>query len=103
MLTFHDTFLAFFKLHSLHVRTVYAPFRRGARPDGFVSQAQQFTPGKLDSLLNSLAANKKMMGSLSLSHKGKVVYSRTFGYAQTEGAAPILATVFSLQRGEKLR
>lgn len=59
---------------------------------GSVSQAQQLNPGKLDSLLNSLAANKKMMGNLALSHAGKVLYSRAFGYAQADGAAPLAAT-----------
>ena len=52
------------------------------------AQAQQLNTAKLDSLLTSLAANNKMMGSLALSHDGKVVYSRAFGYAQLAPKAP---------------
>ena len=47
-----------------------------------VTQAQQLNTAKLDSLLNGLAVNHKMMGSLALSHDGHVVYSRAFGDAQ---------------------
>ena len=52
------------------------------------TSAQTFNAAKLDSLLNSLATNHKMMGSLALTHAGQVVYSRAFGEAQ---AAPVVA------------
>lgn len=46
--------------------------------------AQSLNTAKLDSLLTSLAANNKLMGSLAVSRAGQVVYSRGFGYAQLE-------------------
>ena len=52
----------------------------------FPTWAQQLNTAKLDSLLNGLAANHKMMGSLALSHDGHVVYSRAFGDAQVTPA-----------------
>jgi CubicO group peptidase (beta-lactamase class C family) len=57
-----------------------------------ITQAQQLNTAKLDSLFNSLTANKKMMGSLALSQNGKEVYSRAFGYLQTDSAVSISAT-----------
>lgn len=56
------------------------------------AQAQQLNTVKMDSLLNVLAAQDKMMGSLALSHNGKVVYSKAFGYAQLDGATKTPAT-----------
>ena len=55
-------------------------------------QAQQLNTAKLDSLVNGLAANNKMMGSLALSHDGQVVYSRAFGDAQVTPAMPAMPT-----------
>jgi len=52
------------------------------------SQAQTLNTAKLDSLLNSLAANNKMMGSVAFSHAGQVVYSRACGAAQLVPARP---------------
>jgi D-alanyl-D-alanine carboxypeptidase len=52
------------------------------------AQAQSLNAAKLDSLLTSLAAHNKLMGSLALSHEGKVVYSRAFGYAQLTPKTP---------------
>ncbi|RZK97317.1 MAG: class A beta-lactamase-related serine hydrolase, partial [Hymenobacter sp.] len=54
--------------------------------------AQTLNTAKLDSLLNSLAANNKLMGSLALSHDGQVVYTHAFGAAQLDGAARTPAT-----------
>ena len=54
--------------------------------------AQTLNTAKLDSLLNSLAANNKLMGSLALAHDGQVVYSHSFGAAQLGGAARTPAT-----------
>jgi CubicO group peptidase (beta-lactamase class C family) len=48
--------------------------------------AQSLNTAKLDSLLNSLAASNKLMGSLALSREGQVVYSHAFGAAQVAGA-----------------
>lgn len=50
--------------------------------------AQTLNTAKLDSLLDGLAAHNKLMGSLALSHDGKVVYSHAFGYAQLEPKVP---------------
>jgi D-alanyl-D-alanine carboxypeptidase len=54
------------------------------------ASAQTLNTAKLDSLLTALATNNKMMGSLAISHEGKVVYSHAFGSAQL--APPVLAT-----------
>lgn len=54
--------------------------------------AQTLNTAKLDSLLNSLAANNKLMGSLALAHEGQVVYSHAFGAAQLDGVARTPAT-----------
>jgi D-alanyl-D-alanine carboxypeptidase len=54
------------------------------------ASAQSLNTAKLDSLLTALATNNKMMGSLAISHEGKVVYSHAFGAAQL--APPVLAT-----------
>lgn len=62
------------------------------------AQAQQLNTVKIDSLLNVLAAKDKMMGSLALSHNGKVVYSKAFGYAQLDGATKTPATTATRYR-----
>jgi D-alanyl-D-alanine carboxypeptidase len=58
------------------------------------TQAQTLNAPKLDSLLNSLAATNRLMGSLAFSHEGKVVYSHAFGQAVagTTGTPATLAT-----------
>jgi D-alanyl-D-alanine carboxypeptidase len=60
--------------------------------------AQTLNTAKLDSLLNSLAATNKLMGSLALSHEGQVVYSHAFGAAQVTGAASTPATLATRYR-----
>ena len=50
--------------------------------------AQQINSGRLDSLLNTLAAKNKLMGSLAVSRAVQVVYSRGFGAAQLAPATP---------------
>jgi CubicO group peptidase (beta-lactamase class C family) len=52
------------------------------------ARAQALNTAKLDSLLTSLAANNKMMGSLAVSRQGQVVYSHAFGYAQLDPKTP---------------
>ena len=52
------------------------------------SPAQSLNTAKLDSLLNTLAAHNKLMGSLAVSHAGQVVYSHAFGQAQLAPAVP---------------
>ncbi len=52
------------------------------------AQAQQLNTAKLDSLVNALDANHKMMGSLALSKGGQVVYRRAFGEARLAPSAP---------------
>ena len=57
----------------------------------FAGQAQQLNSTKLDSLLDGLAAHKKLMGSLTLARNGQVVYRRAFGVRQVAtntGATP---------------
>jgi len=48
--------------------------------------AQQVATGKLDSLLTALSTHDKLMGSLTLSRNGQVLYSRAFGYQQLSPA-----------------
>ncbi len=43
--------------------------------------AQTLNKAKLDSLFTSLAVNNKAMGSIAISKKGKLVYSKTIGYS----------------------
>jgi D-alanyl-D-alanine carboxypeptidase len=53
--------------------------------------AQQPDTEKLDKLLNSLAANNKLMGSVAIARAGQVVYNHGFGAAQvapTQAATP---------------
>jgi CubicO group peptidase (beta-lactamase class C family) len=52
------------------------------------ASAQSLNTAKLDSLLTSLAANNKMMGSLAVSRAGQVVYSHAFGSAQLAPNVP---------------
>lgn len=52
------------------------------------TQAQSLNTAKLDSLLTSLAANNKLMGSLTVSRAGQVVYSHAFGSAQLAPNVP---------------
>ncbi|MGI4821659.1 MAG: serine hydrolase [Janthinobacterium lividum] len=56
------------------------------------AQAQQLNTAKLDSLLTTLGAHNKLMGSVMLSHDGKVIYSKAVGYAQLDGATKVPAT-----------
>ena len=44
------------------------------------SDNSNFNKQKLDSLLDLLHENDKFMGSVSLSHKGNMIYSRTIGF-----------------------
>ena len=39
---------------------------------------------RIDSLLNALYSNKKINGNFLIAEKGKVIYSRSFGYANEE-------------------
>lgn len=52
----------------------------------FVLQAyaQELNTPKLDSLFQSLEANDKFMGSVTLSQKGQIIYSKAIGYADVE-------------------
>jgi D-alanyl-D-alanine carboxypeptidase len=54
--------------------------------------AQNFNVAKIDSLLDAVDANHKGMGSLAITHNGKVVYGRAIGYA-SYGSEKVLATV----------
>jgi CubicO group peptidase (beta-lactamase class C family) len=46
--------------------------------------AQTFDKVKLDQYFQTLAENQKMMGSITLSHEGKIVYQKAFGFADVE-------------------
>jgi D-alanyl-D-alanine carboxypeptidase len=63
-----STFLAVFFIHTL--------------------TAQTFDKGKLDQYFETLAKNDKMMGSITLSHEGKIIYQNAFGFADVEGNVP---------------
>ena len=47
--------------------------------------AQNFDKAKLDQYFQTLAENQKMMGSITLSHDGKIIYQKAFGFADIEG------------------
>lgn len=46
-----------------------------------ILQAQDFNKPKLDSLLDLLEENDKVMGGLSIMHDGKEVYQKSIGFA----------------------
>jgi CubicO group peptidase (beta-lactamase class C family) len=46
-----------------------------------ILQAQDFNEPKLDSLLDILAENDKVMGGLSIMHDGKEVYQKSVGFS----------------------
>jgi D-alanyl-D-alanine carboxypeptidase len=50
--------------------------------------AQNFDKAKLDQYFQTLAENQKLMGSVTLSHEGKVIYQNAFGYADIEANIP---------------
>jgi len=54
--------------------------------------SQSFNKPKLDSLVDILAEKNQAMGSLTISRKGVVVYSRTIGYSWISGSEKISAT-----------
>lgn len=49
-----------------------------------LTYAQELNTKKLDSLFDILEQNDRFMGSLALSHKGSVIYSRAIGYDNVE-------------------
>ncbi len=50
--------------------------------------AQTFDTGKMDSLLQILGRHNKVMGSVAIGQKGKIVYTRALGYADAESKLP---------------
>jgi len=46
--------------------------------------AQSIDKSKLDSLFKILETNNKFMGSIAISHNGKIVYSKSIGFADIE-------------------
>lgn len=50
--------------------------------------AQTFDKAKLDTYFQTLSENQKMMGSVTLSHEGKIVYQKAFGFADLEANIP---------------
>ncbi|MCL6258469.1 beta-lactamase family protein [Aquiflexum sp. TKW24L] len=47
--------------------------------------AQNLDKAKLDQYFETLAKNDKMMGSVTLSYEGKIMYQKAFGFADVEG------------------
>lgn len=62
------------------------------------ASAQQLPTAKLDELLDTLAAQNKAMGSLAISKKGKVIYSKAFGYSYIGNNEKILANTHTKYR-----
>ena len=62
---------------------------------GYVLSATGQIPasGRLDSLLNTLAANDKAMGSLAISQNGVLIYQKAIGHASVTMGMPNPATV----------
>lgn len=54
--------------------------------------SQSFNKARLDSLMNKLAEKNQAMGSLTISRKGVVVYSRAIGYSYISGNEKLPAT-----------
>lgn len=59
--------------------------------------AQQLNTPKLDSLFQALEDNNRLMGSIALSHKGSIIYSKAIGFADTEtGKKASAATIYRI-------
>ncbi|MES2061027.1 MAG: serine hydrolase domain-containing protein [Bacteroidota bacterium] len=54
--------------------------------------AQSINKTRLDSLLNTLAANNKSMGSLAISQNGQLIYQKSIGNAAIDSPATIPAS-----------
>ena len=54
-------------------------------------KAQSVNTAKLDSFFTSLEANNKMMGSVAVAKNGKLLYTRSVGYAQVAAGAGVKA------------
>lgn len=59
----------------------------------FSAAAQNFSTGKVDSLLNTLAVNNRAMGSLAISQNGELVYQKAIGQASSTMHVPNQANV----------
>ncbi|HTM65671.1 MAG TPA: serine hydrolase domain-containing protein [Flavipsychrobacter sp.] len=49
------------------------------------AQAQKLNIPKLDSLIQTVDTNNRIMGTLTLSENGKVIYNKAWGYALLDG------------------
>ncbi|MBN2613126.1 MAG: beta-lactamase family protein [Bacteroidales bacterium] len=59
--------------------------------------SQQLNTLKLDSLFQALEDNNRFMGSVALSHKGSIIYSKAIGFADTEtGKKASPATIYRI-------
>jgi len=63
-----------------------------------IMQAQDNMRQRLDSLLNAMAADNRAMGSICISHAGKVIYHHTTGFSSADAGNRIAA-----QDGSKYR
>lgn len=75
-----------YSLTTINARLAFLTALLGAAT--LTAHAQNLNTAKLDSLLTSLAANNKLMGSLAVSRNGQVVYNHAFGYAQLAPKTP---------------
>ncbi|RZK69424.1 MAG: class A beta-lactamase-related serine hydrolase, partial [Pedobacter sp.] len=58
----------------------------------FKSDAQTIHKARLDSMLNFLSSNNKTMGSLAITHDGKLIYQKSVGFAAIDSPATIPAS-----------
>jgi CubicO group peptidase (beta-lactamase class C family) len=49
--------------------------------------SQRIDKEKLDAYFDTLASNEKFMGSVAVSHNGKLIYTKTVGYADIESVS----------------
>lgn len=57
------------------------------------AQAQTFNKAKMDSVLDVLAANNKIMGTMAISYDGKVVYQKATGFSSMTGSATAASNI----------
>ncbi|PAW94855.1 hypothetical protein CKK33_15675 [Mucilaginibacter sp. MD40] len=57
-----------------------------------IAKAQNINKDRLDSLLNTLSAHDKSMGSLAIMQNGQLVYQKSIGYAAVDSPSTIPAS-----------
>ncbi|WP_373520054.1 serine hydrolase domain-containing protein [Aquiflexum sp.] len=51
--------------------------------------AQEFDHEKLDNYFETLAANNKLMGSITMANEGEIIYQKAFGFAEVDQQIPL--------------